>query len=297
MRKRIATVILCSTLCVLVVMFFFAGCGMGKIPIRIGTIKQQASPRADALIEALPIFQASEMPATKIYATAQVQEWLRYGSRSSTYPKDKKIVFITIDDGPHAQHGMKMIETLKKYNVAATFFYIGKYVSQNGSQVKLALEYGNSIGLHSDSHDYRYLYPARNGNVGNIMHDYKNLLQRYYSIFGKDVGFKAYRYPGGHMSWKNLAESNRQLGASGLTWLDWNVSAGDSVREENLSVEVIMNNVRGTTERIRDKNVIVLLMHETKAATAEALPQIIQYYRDAGYEFGILDSPQDRGAR
>ncbi|NLL50759.1 MAG: polysaccharide deacetylase family protein [Eubacteriaceae bacterium] len=292
MQRKKVRFYLCISLLLLVFLVFFSGCMTGRLSIPIGHIKHRAHPKADALLEALPAFQAREKASVKVYSAAQVQEWLRYGSKSSTYPHDKKIVFITVDDGPNAKHGMSMIETLRRYNVAATFFYIGGYLPQNENQVKLALEYGNSIGLHSDSHNYRYLYPGRSGNADAVIQDLKVLLQRYQAILGENVAFTVYRYPGGHMSWKNLGEADQRLANFGLTWLDWNVSTGDSVREDSLSVEVIMNNVRGTTERIGDKNVIVLLMHETKAATAEALPHIIEYYSGLGYEFGILDSPK-----
>ncbi len=292
MQKKRTIIRACVGLFLIICLLSSAGCMAGRRGMHIGQIRNHACPRADTLLQAMPAFRAKEMGAVKIYSTAQVQEWLRFGSRSATYPNDRKIVFITIDDGPHSQHGMKMIETLKAHNIAATFFYIGGYVAGREAQVKLALENGNSVGLHSDSHNYRYLYPGRSGNADNIIQDLKNLLQRYQWALGQAPEFTAYRYPGGHMSWKNLSEADSRLGSMGLAWLDWNVSTGDSVREDILTVEMIMNNVRATTERISDKNVVVLLMHETEAATAEALPEIIRYYQDQGYEFGILDSPK-----
>ena len=40
----------------------------------------------------------------------------------------------------------------------------------------------------------------------------------------------------------------------------------------------------------KDKNMVVLLMHDTygKEETAKALPQIIKYFKDNGYEFRTL---------
>ena len=65
--------------------------------------------------------------------------------------------------------------------------------------------------------------------------------------------------------------------------MDWNALIGDSEKSD-ASVEFLLQRLQETSS---NKNSVVLLMHDaqTKATTLEALPQIIQYYKDQGYEF------------
>ena len=79
------------------------------------------------------------------------------------------------------------------------------------------------------------------------------------------------------MQAKELLEQNEILN------VDWNALTGDS-EVLNPSIERIMQTLQKTT---KDKNSIVLLMHDSKAkkTTAESLPQVIEYFKNQGFEF------------
>ena len=52
----------------------------------------------------------------------------------------------------------------------------------------------------------------------------------------------------------------------------------------------------GMAEQTEGKDVIILLMHEGKARTRRILPELVAYFREAGYEFRALStSEEDRG--
>ena len=65
--------------------------------------------------------------------------------------------------------------------------------------------------------------------------------------------------------------------------VDWNALTGDA-ETNNLSVEFELTRL---CETIQNKNSVIILMHDApaKSVTAEALPQIIAYLREQGYEF------------
>ena len=65
--------------------------------------------------------------------------------------------------------------------------------------------------------------------------------------------------------------------------IDWNALNGDA-ETNNLTIEFEMQRLQETTN---NKRSVVILMHDspTKQVTAEALPQIIKYLREQGYEF------------
>lgn len=51
-----------------------------------------------------------------------------------------------------------------------------------------------------------------------------------------------------------------------------------------------------TLRQTEGKDVIILLMHEGKARTRRILPELVAYFREAGYEFRALStSEEDRG--
>lgn len=95
-----------------------------------------------------------------------------------------------------------------------------------------------------------------------------------------------FRYPGGLVGGKYAEIKNQArdlLSQNDIVNIDWNALSGDA-ETNNLSIDFEMERIRQTSE---GKNSIVVLMHDApaKSVTAEALPQIIAWYRDNGYEF------------
>ncbi len=222
------------------------------------------------------------------YSPEDVRRWLKNGSKEPDYPT-KKLVFLTIDDGPILETGTKMLDTLEREGVGATFFYQGSHVVEmNREQMHRVIEIGSSIAVHSFSHDYKLLYPGRIADTQAILSDYDRALKVMKEMLGEDFSPKSYRYPGGHMSWKKLQAADEGLLAKGVHWMDWNLSVADSVpNADQLPVEVFLKNVRTGTEKMKG-NVIVLLMHETHQIDPPLLEEVIRYYKGLGYEFGIL---------
>jgi peptidoglycan-N-acetylglucosamine deacetylase len=64
----------------------------------------------------------------------------------------EKIVSITFDDGPYGEATEKVLVVLKEYNVAGTFFCIGKKMSAEVSLLKKMDEAGHIIANHSYTH-------------------------------------------------------------------------------------------------------------------------------------------------
>ena len=88
--------------------------------------------------------------------------------------------------------------------------------------------------------------------------------------------------PGGpYAEIKNQAKE--LLNQNEIVNIDWNALNGDG-ETNNLSIEFELQRLQETT---LNKSSIVVLMHDspTKQITAEALPQIILYLREQGYEF------------
>lgn len=78
-------------------------------------------------------------------------------------------------------------------------------------------------------------------------------------------------------------EAKELLLQNNIVNVDWNALTGDAETREP-TIEYEMEKIK---ETVANKNSVVILMHDTQAkeVTAEALPQIISYLRENGYEF------------
>lgn len=69
-----------------------------------------------------------------------------------TSPTNTKKIALTFDDGPHPDTTREIMAILKKYQVPATFFFLGKNVLTNRQIAREAQEAGFEIGNHSFTH-------------------------------------------------------------------------------------------------------------------------------------------------
>lgn len=205
-----------------------------------------------------------------------------------------KVVYLTFDDGPSETVTPQILDVLKSENVHGTFFVLGKAVdssAENKELIKRTISEGNAIGIHSYSHNYNYLYPNNKINLDSCMSDFEKTSQSLKNILGQDFTIRAVRFPGGQMTWdkkdpQGAAAMDNALHEKDLHQVDWNALSGDAEgapkNAEQLTEEAI--------KTIGKREKVILLMHDTygKEETAKALPGIIKYLKEQGYEFKIL---------
>ena len=231
------------------------------------------------------------------YKAAEIKEMM-----TSSYKGDKKIAFLTFDDGPNTSITPQVLDTLKEKNVKATFFVVGKFINEtSGKVLKRIYDEGHAVATHSYTHDYQTLYPGRKADADTLVSEQKKSMEKIRTYLGKDFNTGAFRYPGGHMSWNqdSLKKADKALRDAGAEWIDWNtmngdaqpkkVGANDIARPTNVN-EVIKNFDKSRTYIPHDK-VIVVLMHDAqgKDLTAKALPDLIDHIKSEGYEFGVIE--------
>ncbi|MBP3611240.1 MAG: polysaccharide deacetylase [Lachnospiraceae bacterium] len=196
----------------------------------------------------------------------------------------QKTVYLTFDDGPSKNTG-KILDILKQYEIKATFFVIGKDLSEEGIEnMKRAAAEGHAIGLHTYSHDYKKIYSS----VADFLSDYDLLRQE----LEEQLGFSPtiFRFPGGsYCSYGTdiRTELITEMTRRGYTYYDWNVSAEDAVGK--VTAYSIRNNI---FPRVYEVNAPVILMHDAPLnnLTAELLPEIIETLLTEGYCFETLET-------
>lgn len=202
---------------------------------------------------------------------------------------NRKIAYLTFDDGPSEESTEEILDILLKNDVKATFFTLGTSIDNNERAdiiLKRMLDEGHSIGNHGYSHDYRILYPNRSVDVQAFMNDIEKNDKRLKSILGNDFSTRLIRMPGGHSSWNGTEALDNVLEEKGLYQMDWNALNGDAEGIE-YSREELLNNLKDT---VGDKDVIIVLMHDTdiKKGTVEYLQSAIDYLKENGFEFRTL---------
>lgn len=193
------------------------------------------------------------------------------------------VIYLTFDDGPNDVYTPVILDVLKKYGVKATFF-----ITNGGSDNLIKREYdeGHAIGIHTATHQYNIVY-ASDESFWNDMNSVKERIER---ITGSSPNLM--RFPGGssntvsrHYSVGIMGRLAQQIEEKGYAYFDWNISSGDSGGTTDPNVEY--NNVISSLSKSRGN---VILMHDIKYHTSQAIDSIVKYGIDNGYTFDVLNT-------
>ena len=215
---------------------------------------------------------ASEVPAGSVPETPPA-------------PPDKWVC-LTFDDGP-SKTTPDVLSALNSAGVKATFFVVA--TGNNDKYLPLISEAaaaGHQIALHSASHEYSDIYQSADAYWKDI-----DLLKERLSPYVRADGLRYLRFPGGSTNTVSrryggrglMQQLKEEVTAKGYAYVDWNVCAEDAVGGKPSAGTIFRNIVRETGEQTQ----CIVLMHDsaTTRTTAEALPDIIQWYKDNGFAF------------
>lgn len=198
-----------------------------------------------------------------------------------------KIAYLTFDDGPSKVITPQILDILNDYDIKATFFVIGYMTEKYPEVLKMTYEQGHTIGNHTYSHNYGYIYR----NPASFLIDVEKSNETLKSILGQEYSTNIVRFPGGSFGAQKKPFITA-VNKAGYTHFDWNSLNGDS-EGVNISKERLIERFEAT---IKNKKELIILMHDTdqKATTVEALPEIIDILIDKGYIFQVLEGNNKR---
>ena len=183
----------------------------------------------------------------------------------------EKSVAITFDDGPDPVKTPIILDILKKYNLQATFFCIGKNIVNHEQLVKRIHEEGHLIGNHSFSHS-KWFDLFSSGMMRTELLATDHLIA---NITGKSPLF--FRPPFGVVNPMVCnALKNMHLQA-----ICWNIRSFDTLR----------NNPQKTLQRILKQLEpgAIILLHDLTNCTQHHLGELLTGIEDAGYRIVPLD--------
>ncbi len=257
--------------------------GIGILILLIIIISVASSSNDHPSEEVAAIPQATPKPAPNIPPASAENDLLEIATKP--IKEGSKFCYLTFDDGPNTTITPGILDVLKEQNVSATFFMLGKYAQANPDIVKRVHQEGHLLANHGYSHNYDIIYENAEKFWEEVEKTHKTLTD----ISGEEP-FKLFRFPGGgHNTGENGAKKQdykKILQDKGFYFADWNALNGDT-EGHSVHPEKLLNRIKETAKADN----IVVLMHDatTKATTVEALPNIIQYLREQGYEFKRLD--------
>lgn len=197
------------------------------------------------------------------------------------------VIYLTFDDGPQEGTTNVILDILKEEGVQATFF-----VTCKGPDYLIKREYdeGHTVALHTCSHDYAGIYSSDDAFF-NDLYTVQNRVKNITGYESKITRFPggssntvSRRYSSGIMSRLTVEVQNR-----GFRYYDWNLSSGDAAGGSPTS-DQIYNNVVNSLNKNRAN---MVLMHDIKTYTRDALRRIIKYGKDNGYRFEKITMDTD----
>ncbi len=191
--------------------------------------------------------------------------------------QDSKKVYLTFDDGP-GQYTDALLDVLKKNNVKATFFVIGKTDAHSLDMYRRIVAEGHTLGMHSYSHQYAKIYKS----VKAFDKDFNKLSDLLYEVTGERPTI--YRFPGGSSNLVSecpMTDFITYLNDKEITYFDWNAINGDATGK-NLTAKQMIKSVMSS---VKENNNSIVLMHDTvsKDTTLNSMQKLIDELETEGY--------------
>ncbi|MEP7231513.1 MAG: glycosyltransferase [Ginsengibacter sp.] len=204
---------------------------------------------------------------------------IRKFAEDTTEGKGHKLI-LTFDDGPSGEFTPEILDILERERVPATFFVVGINAEQNIPILQRIYRDGFEIGNHTFTH-----HNIANMSMQRAALEMKLTRLLIESITGHStILFRApYNADSQPQTFEELAPIERSRSENYLT-------INESIDPNDWAPGIIADSIFDRiVKQVKEGNASIILLHdaggETREATVEALPRIIDYFKKQGYVF------------
>ena len=225
------------------------------------------------------IDSADQLIAEQNYMQLPSSYVIRKFAEDTTEGKGHKLI-LTFDDGPSEQFTPQILDILEREKVPATFFVVGINAEQNIPILQRIYRDGFEIGNHTFTH-----HNIADMSMQRAALEMKLTRLLIESVTGHStILFRApYNADSQPQTFEELAPIERSRSENYLTI---NESIDPNDWAPGVSSDTIFSRI---VRQVQEGNASIILLHdaggETRKATVEALPKIIDYFKKRGYVF------------
>ena len=198
--------------------------------------------------------------APKIYRNLYRGSFWRFNT-------DKKVIYLTFDDGPIPELTPWVLDLLDKYNIKAVFFCVGDNVQKYPEIFQMVQDRGHKVGNHTSHH------------IQGLKTDTKSYLEDVQEA-GKLIDSRLFRPPYGHMRFSQFKALKKQYKV-----IMWDVVTRDY--SCLMTADQVFDVVKKYT-----RNGSIIVFHDSLKAgdrMKESLPKSIEWLLEQGYSFELIE--------
>lgn len=198
----------------------------------------------------------------------------QYHAYYVNHEAEDDVIYLTFDCGYENGYTPAILDTLKEQKVKAIFFVTQTFIRDNPELVKRMKEEGHLVGNHTITH------PSLPGlSIEEQRAEITGCAEYMKEATGYDMD-PYIRPPKGEYSERTLQLCEDM----GYCTIFWSMAYLDYEVDNQPSVEYVLQHF----DKYYHPGAMPLL-HNVSSANAQALPQLIENLREAGYRFGTID--------
>ena len=201
-------------------------------------------------------------------------------TEGETTPPDP-VIYLTFDDGPGAQTP-RLLEILAKYDAKATFFVVDTAYASTITQIA---EQGHTLAMHTATHKFEQVYSSEENYFADL-YKIQSVIEQY---SGQKPNLL--RFPGGGANTISkkynegiMTRLTQLVEEKGFVYFDWSVDSNDAGGAKK--AEQVFENVKNGAG---NRRVSIVLQHDIKDFSVEAVEKILIWGLENGYQFRGLD--------
>jgi len=233
--------------------------GAAWVGFRHDVRKRGGQIAAVACLAVLSLVYAGRIQSGDVTVAARKRELPVYNVARS-----EKVLSISFDAAWGSAQTETILDILDQYEVKTTFFLVGFWVEKHPELVREMVRRGHEIGNHSATHPHMSQL-----SEAKIREELRIVSEKVEQIIGKPTTL--FRPPYGEYNDAVVRVSRQE----GHECVQWNV---DSLDWKNFGVQ---NMIDQCTKSIEPGDIV--LFHNDSKYILDALPAILQAYKDAGF--------------